>query len=261
MRLYVPSENPGAQIRLFCFHYAGGGVTLFRDWPARLPADVELCALELPGHDGLITQAPLTRMQPLVERAVQTVAGHLNLPFALFGHSMGSLIAFELARRLRLQHLPQPALLFASGHRAPHLPDRRSPVHQLPDAAFIEALRELGGTPSMVLENQELMELFLPVLRADFTLCETYEFVEREPLPCRIVAFGGARDPDIPIEDIEAWSKHAAGGFDRHLLDADHFFLHSAQDELLTKIRDELAHLYSSRCRRAIRPVERPFPP
>lgn len=245
MRCFVPHPRPDARLHLLCFHYAGGSVTVFRDWPERLPLDVEVRAVELPGHDRAIAQPPFHRMDRLVDWLVEGLGPLLSQPFVLFGHSMGSLIAFELARRVRAEAGAEPLLLVAAGHRAPHLPDRRPPVHQLPDAEFMAAVGELGGTPATVLAHAELMDLFLPVLRADFTLCETYTPTPEVPLTCPIVAVGGLLDENVPMEDVQAWERHTVGKFSCHGLPADHFLLQSAQAELLAVIRDALEELES----------------
>ncbi len=177
--LRSPKPNPQASLRLFCFPYVGGGALIFRTWPNSLPATAEVCPVELPGRGTRLKETPFTRLLPLVQALAQALLPHLDKPFAFFGHSMGALISFELTRQLRRLYGLVPLHLFVSAHRAPQLPDPDPPIHTLPEAEFMEELRCLNGTPKEVLEQPELMELMLPILRADFALCETYIYAKR----------------------------------------------------------------------------------
>jgi medium-chain acyl-[acyl-carrier-protein] hydrolase len=151
-------------------------------------------------------------------------APHSQLPYAFFGHSMGSLVAFELAREMRRRGLPGPELLMVSGHRAPQRPDPEPPIHGLPEHEFLEEIRQLNGTPEAVLKNPELLQLVIPVLRADFEVCETYAYEEETPLACPIAAFGGTEDADVPREDVAAWSHQTTGPFTLRMFPGGHFY-------------------------------------
>src|SRR5437763_15337105 len=161
--------NPRARVRLFCFPYAGGGDSVFRAWQKGLSEAIEVCPVQLPGRGARISEPPFTELSPLVRAAAQALAPHLDKPFAFFGHSMGALICFELARHLRKDGGPQPVHLFVSGRCGPQTP-REPFAGDLPDSEFQEMLRRYNGTPEEVLENRELMELLLPAVRADFAL-------------------------------------------------------------------------------------------
>ncbi len=226
--------RPRARIRLLCFPYAGGGAMAFRDWPASMPADVEVLPVQLPGRERRLRESAFTRLEPLVEAATRGLAPYLDRPFAIFGHSMGALIGYEVAHRLRRELGLEPVHLLVSARRAAQLPPEPENYHNLPDAELIERLRELGGTPAEVLEHPELMQLMLPLLRADFELNDTYQPAAHPPLGCPVTAFGGQYDEEIEEEELTAWSALTAGSFALRMLPGDHFFLHSHQN-MLTK--------------------------
>jgi medium-chain acyl-[acyl-carrier-protein] hydrolase len=178
---------------------------IYRKWPVGLPATVEVCAIQLPGHGNRLRERPFDRLIPLVQALAQQLYPYLNNPYAFFGHSMGALISFELARLLRKENRQGPAHLFISGHRGPEIKDVGSPTFDLPRAEFIEKLRRLNGTPKEVFEHPELINLMTPVLRADFAISETYEYVRERSLECDLTAFGGVGDIEITRKHLEAW--------------------------------------------------------
>ncbi|WP_420130678.1 thioesterase II family protein [Longimicrobium sp.] len=216
---------PRARLRLFCIAHAGGGASAFRGWADALPPEVEVCLVQLPGRENRIMETPFERVGPLVEALADAVQPYLTLPFALFGHSNGALISFELARTLRARGRPGPVHLFASGRRAPDVAADSPPIHHLPDAEFLADLQELGGLPAELLAHQELLALLVPTLRADVAIHETYEFAEQPPLACPITAYGGLTDPRVPRGQSEAWARHTAGSFVLRMFPGGHFFL------------------------------------
>lgn len=167
------SANSAPSLRLFFFPYAGGGASIFRHWAESLPSDVDVRLAQLPGRENKMMEPAFTRLEPMVEAIAASIVPLLDRPFAFFGHRMGALIGFELARLLRREFGRQPAHLFASGRGAPHLPSNEALTYNLKDADFIDRLRQLNGTPKEVFEHPELLPLVLPPLRADFTVCET----------------------------------------------------------------------------------------
>jgi medium-chain acyl-[acyl-carrier-protein] hydrolase len=185
----------------------------------------------LPGRGTRFSEPLFTDLAPLIEAAGTALAPELatGRSFALFGHSMGSLLAFELARWLRRHGGRAPSHVFASGHGAPQLPPEDAPIHALPHDEFIAALRDLNGTPPEVLEHAELLELLLPVLRADCGVSEKYTYTDEPPLECPVTALGGASDPDVPVDRLEAWRAQTRGAFTARVLPGDHFYLQSAQ--------------------------------
>ncbi|MBD2355189.1 thioesterase [Tolypothrix sp. FACHB-123] len=238
--------NPLAALRLFCFPYAGGSSLIFRTWTNFLPPSVEVCAIELPGRGKQIQLPPFHRIDPLVDAIASVIHPYLDKPFAFFGHSMGGLVSFELGRLLRQKYGILPLNLFISGRRAPQLPDTEPPIHNLPEPAFIEELRHLNGTPSAVLENAELMQLFLPTLRADFAVLETYIYTPEAALECPITVFGGLEDTEASYDELQAWKEQTKANFNLHMFPGDHFFIHSSQSLLLDKLTKYLPHELST---------------
>jgi len=210
-----------------------GGASLFHTWPDDLPPQIEVCSIQLPGRESRFNEARYCRLPPLIPVLEAALRPYLSKPFAFFGHSLGALVSFELTRYLREQGGPLPICLLVAGHRAPHLPRKRPPAYPLPAPAFMEELRRLDGVPEEVLENAELMELVLPLLRADFAMAETYEYRPDSPLNCPITAFGGLADPDVNQEELLAWKEQTTGYFTLQMLAGDHFFVHSSRAELL----------------------------
>lgn len=225
--------NPRARLRVFCFPYAGGGASIYRGWAASLPADHEVCPVQLPGRESRLREQPFTHLGPMVQALADALPPCFDLPFVFFGHSMGALIAFELARELRRRGGSLPLHLFVSGRRAPQLPVREAPIHGLPEPEFIVKLRELNGTPEEVLQHAELMRLLLPILRADFAVNETYEYAPAESFDFGISAFGGLGDEEVTREHLEAWREQARGRFRLRMLPGDHFFLHGGGKNLI----------------------------
>jgi len=232
--------NPHARLRLFCFPYAGTGAAIFRSWAEGLPADIEVCPVQLPGRANRTAEARFTRLGPLIPALAQGLAPLLDQPFAVFGHSLGALIGFELTRHLRQHYGLQPVRLLVSADRAPHRPRHEPPLHTLPDRPFLIELAHFNGIPAPVLADRELMQLLLPTLRADLTLYETYRYTAEAPLDCPISCFGGWQDHKVKVGDLEAWRDQTRATFSLRLFTGDHFFLNSAQTLLLQALSQDL---------------------
>ncbi len=231
--------SPGADFRLFCLPYAGGGAAVYRGWQEMAPAGVQVLAMELPGRGTRLREAPFLRLAPLIRSVADTLTDALDRPYALFGHSMGGLLVFELARALRRRPVRQPAHVFVSAAGSPGTPPTRPLLHCATDDEIRQRLAELGGTPPDLLDNVELMELMLPVLRADFSVLETYEHRPEAPLSTPLTVLGGRADRIVPPKALDGWQRHTSAGSRLCLFPGDHFFLHrTAADVLATVVRD-----------------------
>lgn len=229
-----------ANQRLFCFPYAGGAAFVYRDWSKHLPPNIEVCPVQLPGRGSRMREPFFRRIEPLVESAAEALLPYLDRPFSFFGHSMGALISFELARLLRRKHKLHVSKLLLSGRGAPHLPDHEPTTYNLPEPEFIAELRRLKGTPQEVLAHPELMDLMSPILRADFEICQTYEYVPEPPLECPITALGGLQDEEVTHRQLDAWREHTTSTFSLRMFPGDHFFLHASAPMLHRMLAQEL---------------------
>ncbi|MFD9907148.1 thioesterase II family protein [Streptomyces sp. NPDC059063] len=241
--MVCPRPNPGAGLRLVCLPYSGGRASAFNALAADLPGTVELSALELPGHGRRLREVPCTRLRPLVEQVTEVVADGVREPFALLGYSMGALLGYEVTRELARRGLPGPRALFVAASRAPHLPPPDPPLHDLPRAVLVAQLLSLDGARNELLRNEELVDVMLPVLRADLAAVETYAHEPGRPLGCPVVAFGGSTDATLARADLEAWGDHTTGGFTATFLAGGHFFLDTARAAFARALTVELERL------------------
>ncbi len=232
--------QPMARLRLFCVPYAGGGASIFRGWQDVLPASIEICPIQLPGRENRYREPRFTQLAPLVDALGMAIRPYLTKPFAFFGHSLGGIMGYELTRYLRHQHGPLPVRLMVSAHRAPQIAYRMPVAHDLPDAELMRELRRLNGMPDEVLDNANLMEILLPLLRADFAVAETYRYTPEPPLACPISAFGGLQDEGVSAADMEAWQQQTTGNFRLHMLPGDHFSVFKERDPLIAAIGRDL---------------------
>ena len=231
-----PKPNTQAKLQLICFHYAGGGTSIFRTWPDYLPTDIKVCAIRLPGRETRFKEPLLTHMDSLIQSLIHPLLTILDKPFAFFGHSMGALISFELARLLRNNYGLTPQHLFVSSCCAPQLVDSNPLIYNLPESKFVEKLCEFNGIPQAVLEDKELMQIFLPIFRADFSVVETYCYTPHQPLNCSITAFGGMQDSLVSFSQLEAWQAQTNQSFSLQRFPGNHFFLNTAKLNLLASI-------------------------
>ncbi|MEM8931654.1 MAG: alpha/beta fold hydrolase [Acidobacteriota bacterium] len=241
----IRSATTDARLRLFCFPYAGGGASVYRTWRDALPNSVQVVPIQLPGRESRLREPAFRRMEALIASLDGAIRPLLDRPYAFFGHSLGASIAYELARTIEASGAKGPVRLITSGRRPPHLPQIKEPIHDLPDDAFVDALRDLEGTPDEALANAELMQLLMPLLRADFELVESYSDTwqdDRPQVSCPVTAFGGLRDRDVPREDVEAWSRYGEP-FRLRMFQGGHFFLNdeATRPLVLEAVTRELA--------------------
>lgn len=239
-----------AAVRLFCFPYAGGGASAFRDWPAGLPAEVEVCAIQSPGRESRLKEPPIRSLGALVEALVEETRRWRDRRFAFFGHSVGALVAFELARALRRRGEAMPIHLFASGSMAPHRTDVLADgplLSALSDGELRERLRRFGGTPPAVLDHPELMELLLPALRADLGLRDGYACTAEAPLDLPITALFGHDDIEVPHGALAGWREQTRAEFRVLGFPGGHFFVRTALAPVLRAISDDLWPLWGGR--------------
>lgn len=233
--------NPNARLRLFCLPHAGGGSAGYYRWAASFPAEVDVLPLLLPGRERRITEPAETELRKLVHRLADVLAPFAAEPFALFGHSMGGLTAFELCRELRRRSLPLPTHLFVAAYRAPQLPTRSSTLGHLPDVEFVKAIQDrFDGIPAEIARSEELLQLFLPTLRRDVAVIESYSYYPEPALDCPITALGGTDDPQVSVADLAAWRAQTNREFVQKMLPGGHFFVSERQAEVARIVRDRI---------------------
>jgi medium-chain acyl-[acyl-carrier-protein] hydrolase len=234
----TPAQS--ASSRLFCLPYAGAGASLFHSWRAHLPPGVELLAVQLPGRENRLREPWFTDVIELGAALGPALRPYLDRPYSLLGYSFGALLAFELARWLRHQGERPPGHLFVAARRAPHLAGTGPAIHLYSDSELVEWLRELGGTPDLLLAHPELLPLYLPILRADLAAHETYRYRPEAPLDVPISAFGGRRDTQASCHEIEAWREHTTLAHTTRFYPGGHFFCQEHQANFLRDLCREL---------------------
>jgi len=230
-----------ANVQLFCLPYSGASAMVYSRWRRSLPEWVKITPVELPGRGSRLGEALQTDMQSLARQLVREILPGINGTYALFGHSLGALLAFEMAHALRDAGVRQPLALIASGTAAPTRREAYEREFAVPktDAQLKHDLQTLQGTPPEVLENEELMALTLPILRADFLMCGRYRYGVRPPLACAIHVLGGA-DDRATQEQLIAWQREGESAFSLDMLPGGHFFIHEHEAKTLRTLRTSL---------------------
>lgn len=237
----IDHPNPDALLRLFCFPYAGGGASVFRDWAKALPSFLEIVSVRLPGRENRLNERPISSMEQLVESLYSNIQIHFDKPYVFFGHSNGALVSYMLAKKIHsiAQGSRSPEMLILSAKSPPHVATEKRHISGLPAHQFIEELKRLNGTPRELLENPEIMELLLPMLRADFALSEHLRFENNAQLSCAAQVFFSRLD-DIPIPNIRAWQDLFSSPISFAEFEGGHFFLHEQQDIVLKRLSQVL---------------------
>lgn len=237
-----PQREP--RLRLFCLPYAGGGASIYRTWQAGLPETIEVMPVQLPGRENRLAEPPFSQMGPLIEALCEAMAPWLEIPIAFFGYSFGALVAYEAALKLQAEKGLEPSHLILAAHRAPQVPNEDRQLWNLDDREFRVELEKLEGTPKEVLDHPELMELMMPLLRADFEINDTYRIERVEArLGCPMTVVGGLADHDVGPESLEPWRELTRGRFLLRRIPGGHFFLHEQRDALLAAVADVLRPL------------------
>ncbi|MFG3252531.1 thioesterase II family protein [Streptomyces sp. NPDC048172] len=229
-------------VRLFCFPHAGGAASYFYPWAGRLPDGIELQVLQYPGRQDRVGEPCVRSVPALADRIHAAIRPRLNRPYAFFGHSMGAVVAFEVACRIAREEgagPAGPAHLFVSGRRAPSCV-RHEELHRAGRSAFVAEMRALGGTDPRVLEDDTILDFVLPTVRADYEAVETYRFGSWEPLPYDVTALAGESDPKAAVEDVRAWSRHTRGTFGLHTYPGGHFYLDDHRSGVLDVVSSAL---------------------
>ena len=236
--------NTQRKLRLYCFCYAGGNAAVYAPWQALLDPAIEVCAVQLPGRGERMGEEPYTSVPALIRALALVIGRQDDLPFAFFGHSLGGLLAFELARYHKLHYMRMPEHLFVSGCDAPQYRSPSKRLHQLPDEEFIAVLKDFNGTPPGVLQHRELMELLLPTIRADFALVDDYEYRPGPPLAIPITVLVGRQEEQTP-EQVDGWRKETLAECRVSWFHGDHFFIFPERQAVLELIT---AGLFARQC-------------
>ena len=234
---------PACRMRLYCFCYAGGNALTFLNWQSHIAPGIEICAVQLPGRGARFNETPFRDMGALVAALVQVLAVQPAMPFAFFGHSLGGLLAFEVARSMRNAGHRLPLRMFVSGCSAPRYRSPPKRVHHLDDAAFLDVLSQYNGTPPDILAHRELMALLLPTIRADFALVDNYAYRVDELLAIPMTVLAGKSDHIDSAQQVDGWREETRAQARIAWFDGDHFFIHSDQRAVLDCIAADLAPL------------------
>ncbi|MEU3289225.1 alpha/beta fold hydrolase [Streptomyces longwoodensis] len=232
------TAGPGAP-RLVCFPHAGGSASFYFPVATALSPDVDVLAVQYPGRQDRMGEQPLTDLRRLADQVAEALEPWRDQPLHLFGHSMGAVIAYEVALRLQQSPGPGPAALYVSGRRAPST-RRTETVHLRDDAGLIRELKTLAGTDAALLADDDVLAMILPALRADYRAIETYEHRPAPLLTCPVTALLGDADPKVTLAEAEVWREHTDEDFDLHVFPGGHFYLTTHQPAVLTLLRERL---------------------
>lgn len=237
-----PNPQPSARVRLFCLPFAGGGASIYRGWAKDLEPSIEVCPIQLPGRENRFSETAHQSVQTLAPAIANQLQFYLDKPYLIYGHSMGALLTFEVLRILQQKGQVMPEVAILGAHRAAHLPPKRKPMSTLDDASFIAKLTTFGGFPDEVLQSKELLQFVLPTLRADFAVCDGYQFTPSSALDCSLVLIAGSHDQEVNPQDMLAWQTHTLHPARLVTLDAGHFFLKTHPQAVFDVIKQSARH-------------------
>jgi len=230
---------------MFCVPFAGAGASAFNGWSSAFPDTVELHAIQLPGRESRYPEPALSDAYEAAQLLADAIEPYLDRCYIFFGYSMGALLAFEIIRELRRRRAPMPAQLFVGARRAPQLAATWPPLAQLPRETFLKLVSDYYDPPLAVWQNPDLLQIVLPVLRADLALCQGYVYRHEPPFDFPIQAFAGLRDRSAPFSAVQAWREQTSGEFALEVFNGAHFFLNSSLAGLQRVIISRLVHLIS----------------
>ncbi len=234
-------KNPNAAIRLFCFHHSGGGASAYHPWMEHLSSNIELIAIQLPGRENRFTEPLANNLTEITNQLSEEFRFYNDKPFFVFGHSLGGLLSFEFIKSIYQHYAVYPRHMIVSATKAPHLPFRMKHLSQLDDKTLKEELKVYNGIDERILNNDELLDLFLPIIKNDFSISESYLCTDSSPLPCDILALSGTHDQTVTEEEILGWSAYTIGKFEHLSFQGEHFFIKEHQKsilEIITQIGD-----------------------
>lgn len=229
-------KNPQASIRLFCFHHSGGGASLYFPWIDHLSPDIEMIAVQLPGRESRYGEPLTNNLKDITAKLGEEFRFYKDKPFFVFGHSLGALISFEFIKSIYQLYALYPCHMIVSATKAPHLPFRMKHLSQLDDKTLKEELKAYNGIDERILNNDELLDLFLPIIRSDFSISESYFSTNSAPLPCDLLVLSGSQDQTVSKEEILEWSAYTIGKFKHISFSGEHFFIKDHQKSILELI-------------------------
>lgn len=242
--IHIPEPKPQAKTRVICFPYAGGGLGTYLPWKDYLHNDIELAIVQMPGRGARFLEQPVKCMSELSEKILQSIESLFDRPVIFFGHSLGASVAYEVIRRLHVKGRALPHFFIASSRKAPTITSLKPPIHDLDDVSFKLKLRELGGTPSELLDNEELMSMLMPCLRADFKIAETYQNKDESIIPSTIMVLRGSNDK-VSIDECEPWLSLFSANKGLHDFDGGHFFIDAKPRDISNKINSLLSEMFT----------------
>jgi medium-chain acyl-[acyl-carrier-protein] hydrolase len=240
---FCRARRPNATLRMFCLPYAGAGASVFNSWSDVFPDTIELIAVQLPGRESRYREPMFTDISETAKALAISIEPYLDRPYALFGYSMGALMAFELMRELRHRGALLPIQLFVAARRAPQNPPVCPPIAHLSLDRFLEMMRDCYDPPQAAWELPELLEILLPTLRSDISMCEGYIHRQEPPFECPIHAFAGRSDRCAPPEIVQAWREQTTGDFDMDVVEGTHFFINTTLEKMQSAMVSRLEHI------------------
>lgn len=252
-RLFIrPEKRPTALMRLFCLPYAGGSASTYFHWAKNLPAEIELSIVQPPGRGSRISEPAHQCMSSLTAELLPALEPYLDRPYMLFGHSLGSRVGFDLMHQMKQRGWPEPEHFIASGSLPPNSGWHRKPIFDMPREAFIAELRKFEGTPDEVFNNNELISLLLPTLRADFRIADTYQYRGGSTFDCPVSVFGGIRDKNVPTDRLAEWKRYFRLEPEIFLFPGGHFFIESDAKDVQARVgtiaREHLNKSLTAKC-------------